>query len=488
MLETRFLISATRLETADFRRVVSHFATAGWTPALRESERAFLRCAGLEEPLAADPASEDWPGRIASLPSRRSHLRRSIAAELFFRNGEIFYLITKPEGRAFWMPPSAAEDDIQPEVEVGLISSTLAGLGDRLSQFADDLRNACAAAIAEPIKFDWRKDMPHTPRLAAILAADEASAQPSLSHTRLGLVELEYGRMLAAPLLRQILKDLLRAGFAREQDLLFLSKADPELLHSALEEFKEVGLVELEYLLECKQDRRPLIRAKNRRQLESPELAAFICPVCRGPFTSENLVTVYSATESAREICAHSQWLRIWLTDQLTQLGVPLGCLLWRRPDNAEETEILAEFMGQLWLFSIKDGDFGADDSYALNYRRVRCRADRIVLITSGACGSEARRLLDEAIGDDHRRGAAGDGVVYIEGLDQANTRLEQALASAAFAYGQHRLKPIEEIAGFDLGGLLRLRFEVRERPSAVAHQPGLAQVPKLALSTGTGD
>lgn len=490
MVETRFLISATRLETAMLRGAVAALADMGWRPALREAERAFFRCAGLEgreERLDNALAAErERGGALASLPSRRSHLRRAIAAEILFRDDEVFYVITKPEGRAFWMPPADPAEEAQPEVEIGVISARPSGLGDRLQQFGEDLRNACAAAAGggELPRLEWRKDLPHTPRLAALLAAESAGGPADFCPTRLGLVELEYGRKLASPLPRQILNDLVRAGFGREQDLAFLAKADPEMLREALDELKELGLVENEYLLECKQDRHPLLRAKSRRQLEAPELAELQCPVCRGSFAGEIVTTVYSASAAAKDVRAQSQWLRIWLTDRLTQWGVPLGSILWRRPEGGQEGDVLAEYLGQLWLFAVKDGDFTADDSYALNYRRVRCRANRVVLLTTGAIGHEARRLLDEALRDEQGAGGA-ERLVYVEGLGAAPRRIEEALAAAALAYARHRLGPIEEIAGHDLGGLLRLRFSAAAAASAPANHNPLASVPKLALPAG---
>lgn len=482
MIETRFLISSTRIEPASLRQISRVLADLGWKPALREAERAFLHAAGLhdgqEEALAA--ARDTRTEIFSALPTRRAHLRRVIAAELFFRDEEVYYLVTKPEGRGFWMPPANSSDEGQPEVEIGVISSRRAGLGDRLQHFSEELRQAASTAAGggEPARFEWRKDLPHTPRLAFLQASDERRDPPSFTPTRLGLVELEFGRTLAAALPRQILKDLVRAGFGREQDLAFLAKADPELLRGALEELKQLGLVEIEYLLECKQDHHALLRAKTRRQLEAPELAEFVCPVCQASFAGETIAAVYSPSAAARQVRAESQWLRIWVTERLTELGVPLGAMLWRA-DGGQESDILAEFLGQLWLIAVKDGDFSADDGYAINYRRVRCRADRVVLLASGAIGQEARRLLEDALNDEQGAGGAGR-LLYVEGLADASQRLEQALAASAFAYARQRLRPIEEISGYDLGALLRLRFAAA---TAAAGGAGLAHVPKLALT-----
>ncbi len=438
MLETRFLIAPTRLETAELRAVLPRLG-ADWKPALLEAERAFLRCAGVE---GAAPAPA---GRAGGAVSRQEHLRAAIGAELFFRDRDIYYLITKPEGRGFWRPPAAGGEGAEPEVEAGLITPAASGMQERLEQFAEALRSACGAGET---RFAWRKDLPATPRLAALAAgAEAAGGGRGYTPARLGLVELEYGRMLAAPLPRRILRDLLRAGFARERDLMSLAQADPELLRRAIEELQEVGLVEVEFLLECKQDRHPLIRAKSRRQLESAEVAGLTCPLCRNAFGAEAVVSVYSPTETARAMGGQSQWLRIWLTDRLHQMGVPLGSLLWRETGAQENAELLAEFLGQLWIFALKDGAWGADDSYALNYRRVRSGADRVVAIATGGVAGEAERLLRESP-------EAAAPAACLSGLETAPAALEREVADAAAQYARQRLRPVEEITSFDLGAL----------------------------------
>lgn len=521
MLEIRFLVAGTRLSPAEFRAALSPLAAAGWTPALREAERTFLRCAGLADWPAGGREGED-EARGAAL-TRRSHLRRAIGADLFFRDSDLFYAITKPQGRALWMPPSTAAEDLAPEVEVGLISAgggahsaSAAGgpalpAADRLREFADALREACATSgaaggsglgLSGP-RFDWRRDLPQTPRLAMAQAGGQAPVEAggggmaglgqasSLGPSRLGLVELEYGRLLAAPLPRRALLSLRAAGFAREADLPALIGTDAETTRAAMDELREVGLVESEYLLECKQDRRPLLRAKGRRQLELPELAQLICPVCRGSYASETITAVYSVTEAARGVCAHSQWLRIWLTDQLTQLGVPLGSLLWREREGGEESDLVAEFFGRLWLFRIKDGDFTADDAYALNYRRARGGCDRVVLVTAGAVSEAARRVLREAEGGrpGEFAGEAGRGVAEvrrIEGLETARERLTALLGEAAAAYARQRLLPVEEITGFDCGELLRL-WSQRHGAAAEPAGAGTAAAPVALRASAAG-
>lgn len=437
MLETRFLIAPTRLETSELRAVLPRLG-AEWKPALLEAERAFLRCAGVEgAPLAAVV-------RSGGAANRQEHLRSAIGAELFFRDRDVYYLITKPEGRGFWRPPAAGNEGAEPEVEAGLISPTAAGMQERLERFAEALRAAYGEGGE---RFAWRKDLPATPRLEALAASEEGSAG-RLTPARLGLVELEYARMLAVPLPRRIMRDLLRAGFARERDLLGLEQADPEMVRRAVEELQEVGLVEAEFLLECKQDRHPLIRAKSRRQLESAEVAALSCPVCRAPFGSELVVSVFSPTETSRAICGQSQWLRIWLTDRLHQMGVPLNALRWRETGGQEHAEVLAEFLGRLWIFALKDGAWGADDSYALNYRRVRSGADHVVAIATGGIAGEAARLLTEPAEDTAPMAAC------VSGLEAAPAALERELAAAAAEYARRRLRPVEEITSFDLSAL----------------------------------
>lgn len=75
--------------------------------------------------------------------------------------------------------------------------------------------------------------------------------------------------------------------------------------------------------------------------------------------------------------------MTIWVTSLLNKLGVPLETILWNVSEAGDEVDILVDFLGQLWIFELKDSrEFGSGCS-SLNYRQVRYRATKAIIITT---------------------------------------------------------------------------------------------------------
>lgn len=91
MLETRTLIAPTKLEPSDLPTILLKLSSDGWKPALLESQRTFLRLAGVED-------------KISSLPMRDSDMfsRRlrpgTVGGDIFFRGTDLYYLVTSLGG------------------------------------------------------------------------------------------------------------------------------------------------------------------------------------------------------------------------------------------------------------------------------------------------------------------------------------------------------------------------------------------------------
>lgn len=450
MLEIRFLISSTRLDANVLPTALQHLAATGWNPALLESERAFLRSAGIGPELAGSIRNS------ARLLTSSSHLRRTTAGDLMFRDGDLYYLVSKPLGRDHWVRSAGTGEERFPEIELGIITSRPAGSSDRLRGFAEAVEGAIrdATPASQAVDFSWKDNQPGTPRLERIQATNRTV--PRFAHPRISFVELDGARALQNDAQRQIVQDLSRAVFARDRDLLFVAKNNHEALRESLIRLREAGLINSEYLVECRQTGRPLMRAKARQQLDGPELQDLMCPDCSSRFSAENLLAIYSVSDFARQMAGQNHWLKIWITDFLGKFGVPASSVLWNLSETAAGATIFAEFLGQLWMLALIDGELTTSHAYAVNYEKVRQGADKAILISTRTVSSDAKRLLDEIARESSQ--PAGS-TIRIEGLEQAEQILTREIANATYAYAHERLLPIEELSGYNLLVLLEKYF-----------------------------
>jgi hypothetical protein len=474
MMDVRFVVSETRLTADNFAVVLGALADAGWRPALVESARAFLGCAGLPPVGAAGLARGARAGAEAG---------NIVAADIFFRDGDVVYVILKPRGRDRWVRAAGGVVALRPEIELGLIGrETESGEGDtanedtleRLSRFTSTFQQAVEksgmAAAAGP--FDWRVDVPSTPRLQQLMERRTSEGKGVFVYPRISVVELQAVAALEKSLPRQILRDLSRASFARDRDLLFHGHRDPQQVRDALGTLRAGGVVATEQLLECRQTGHPLIRAVSREQIEATGSGGLLCPHCGGPFSEENIATVYSVSDLGAGLIEHSQWLRLWCTELLRRMQVPVSAIAWTASDPPNVSTMFADYFGRLWMFALADGDFTIGDAYAVNYQRVRYRADAACLIVTEPIASDVKRLLDD-VGKEQSAAT----MLYCEGLDTAADVLRSEFARASLEYAHSRLAPLEDLAGFAMTPVLERYFAETQRALVAEGSAAVAEV-----------
>ncbi|HEY63940.1 MAG TPA: hypothetical protein G4O02_05160 [Caldilineae bacterium] len=186
-------------------------------------------------------------------------------------------------------------------------------------------------------------------------------------------------------------------------------------------------------------------------------MASLICPSCGSKFGEELLSEGYTVSELGRRMAKQSHWMTVWTTDLLIKLGIPEDAILWNISENGEEVDLLVEFLGQLWIFELKDREFGAGDAHPLNYRQVRYRADKAIIFTTEKVSKDAKRVFEDLQRESIRR--RGSLPVYIEGLDKAEEILRREIANASLSYARRRLVMIGETTGYDLGAVLSAKF-----------------------------
>ncbi len=462
LVRTDRLLADISLDREELDKVLRRLVHAGWVPAAQQARAEFYRLAGMESP--------DSPRRVTSVYGSE------VAGDVFFRDQDVYYCTTKISGESnvflsnVTTVSGESEESTGAQLELGLISEQADGGEERLASFAEAFKAAALASLdgrrTRHMRFVWTRPTGRTARLDELRKRQGDSVR--FESGSVSAEGLEGARILSTPSARELLQTLSRAGFARERDVLSAKlKSSEDALKSSedaqksLEELKRANLVKTEYLLECRRTNRPLTRLANKDALDAA--GGLICPNCSQPFKDESISEGYSISKLGSQLTQNSRWMTVWVTDLLINLGVPSDSILWNVTEGSEEIDIVADVAGNLWIFELKDREFGAGDAYPFNYRRARYEPQMAFVITTGIVSPDAKRVLEEQYGD--RRASVSafrkkdDNLRLIEGLAAANEALEIEVLMAAIRYADSRLSRLSPFTGYDLTTVLATRF-----------------------------
>jgi hypothetical protein len=307
------------------------------------------------------------------------------------------------------------------------------------------------------LNFEWSEKKPGIPRLDRLTSEDERETSKYFSRACLEPNEVNASNVLTNKLARNTLIEISQAGFVRQQDIVNRKSKQSSEIQATIESLKQVGLLNTEYLLECKQTHAPLTRLRNLEQLQLPEIGGLSCGACGTEFRKESISEGYSLTDFGKKLSRQSHWMTVWITNILIQAGVPESNILWNISETGEEVDLLVEFMGQLWIFELKDREFGSGDAHPLNYRQVRYRASHAIIVTTEQVSKDAKRVLSDLARESRR--TIGGEPIYIEGLDTANDILRREVSKAALQFAIRRINILSMVSGYDLRALLTARF-----------------------------
>lgn len=245
------------------------------------------------------------------------------------------------------------------------------------------------------------------------------------------------------PTSRLIIREISESEFVRHDDLLGRRGKQQDEFTEALGKIKNSGLVSSEYLLQCRKTSAQLVRVKDMAELSIPSAAGFRCASCNRPFVDELVAEGYVLSSEGRALMQGSHWMTVWVTEQLLTMGVSRENIFWNLEESGEEVDIVIEHMDRVWIFKLKDREFGAGDAYPFNYRKVRYKADEAVVITTARIAPDAVRVFED-LADIWRP-------VLIEGLDNVTTTLSEQFEAAASAAARNALMIPSPASGFDL-------------------------------------
>jgi transposase-like protein len=329
---------------------------------------------------------------------------------------------------------------------VGAEQSSIKSLVDDFcASFEFALRKSIDGRKARHLKFQWEarnRRRSGDEQILARLRDEEVGLRFS------GPVELDestIGRVavMTDSTSRLIIREIGESGFVRHEDLLGRRGKRREEFTKALDKIKESGLVSSEYLLQCRKTSAQLVRVQDIEELSIPSAAGFRCASCNRPFVDELISEGYALSSEGRALMRGSHWMTVWVTEQLLAMGVLRESIFWNLEESGEEVDIVIDHVDRVWIFELKDREFGAGDAYPFNYRKVRYKADEAVVITTERVAPDAIRVFADLAGTRKP--------VLIEGLDNVTTTLSERFEAAGSTAARNALMIPSAVSGFDL-------------------------------------
>ena len=445
--------------------VLLKLSELGWKPALLESQVRFLECAD----IPIEKLTQIW----LNLPPY--YRPRGVNGDIFFvGDGEVFFLLIASRSsymEGYWEerfsepPVHLAQESRRPQIILGVISSTSEELDQRLNEFIVAVETAIKSIGRQNETneaFRWEEVSLGTSSLSK-LRNEAASREIRFEEPELGADYINAAYILVDAATRELLIEISQAGFVLERDLLGRKRKDSEKIQAILEKARQGGLVTVDYVLECKKEGKVLTRLSSQEQINVPGVAELKCPFCNSSFGQEKLSMGYSLSQLGDRMLHGSHWMNVLVTSLLVNLGIPQSSILWYVSEAGGEVDILAEVMESLWIFELKDKEFGAGDAYALNYRRVMYDVDRTVVITTDRVSLDAKRVLEGVQSEGSRYRKRRNDVIYIEGHEQVKELLTKEVSLSRLRYVQRLLVPLGEFSGYNLGKVLSLRFGIED-------------------------
>jgi hypothetical protein len=356
------------------------------------------------------------------------------------------------------------ERQTEPFAELGAVGEDTEALDSGLNELADVLETALRSCLdgrrVRYMKFDWESPAPSTTRLSTLRENELGDGDaPAFDQADLANDAVAAADVLADPLAREVLREISRAGFARERDVTgrWTQRNRGAEVTDVVRQARKVGLLTTEYVLECRTTGDQILRLASQEDLDTGGHGDLIHPPCGRTFKDEAVSEGYGLTDLGERLVQKSNWMTVWVTERLRRVGVPVESILWNLSESGEEVDLLLEFLEEVWIFELKDRTFSAGDAYPFNYRRARYGADKAFVITTEEVAPDARRVFDE-LTDQARRAVQVVRPVYIEGLDAVEPELREHVARSAANLAAQQLQPLSVATGYDVRRVVEQR------------------------------
>lgn len=470
MLNVRYMYAHHDVSQEKFRRYLKGMLEhEKWRPAALTAERSFAQMAGLSSEKPLRPAPSRYRGAIGV--SARD------IGDVFFRAGVIVSITNvreprRPEDRFTYeileYSPAVRLASLRQSILVGIVSKEDVDVEETLKDFLEAFEEQVATQSKSEVPLKWEPIELESPRLEKLLEKlTPEGAATRFSNPDLSDEAVKGADVLSVQANRELLRELSEAGFGREADILSRRGEKREEIQGALTDLATAGLTYAEFLLACRATSAPLARFPTAEETKTGPIAAVRCGKCTRTYSQELLSEGYSVSKLGRSLAQGSHWMTVWVTKRLVNLGIPLTSIVWNLEDSGEEVDIIIEFMSKLWIFELKDREFGPGDAHPFNYRRVRYRADEAFVITTDKVSADAKRVFGDLASDSSGRTRTKPPTM-IEGLENVEKEIRKHLELASYQRAGEALMMPSMMVGFALDGVIAEWVPRSSLPSGV--------------------
>lgn len=143
----------------------------------------------------------------------------------------------------------------------------------------------------------------------------------------------------------------------------------------------------------------------SQKQLKEIEKSEVTCASCGAKISDERIDTLFKISEKGRKMISGSYWMSGQVVNNLLKFGIRENDVFVGVTFGGEEIDIIALFMGEIFVFELKDREFGLGDAYKFHGKvsRLEQKCNKScdstiypIVVTTKTVASEARKLLTE--------------------------------------------------------------------------------------------
>lgn len=206
-----------------------------------------------------------------------------------------------------------------------------------------------------------------------------------------------------------------------------------------VEKLIENGLIATEIVVICVKTSAQINLLPSMEAFEHLDKAGVRC-ACGRPLSAERQEKALTITEFGRAMLDGNRWMSILVLQYLIKLGIPVTNVRMEQIYSGEEVDCIAEIHGRIVLFELKDKEFNRGNAYSFGAKIGIFQPDISVVITTEKVGADARdHFMARSAGSTrtrrpYRDSTDGEGVTFIEGLENLESGLDAVVTEVAKA------------------------------------------------------
>jgi hypothetical protein len=426
MIEISSCYCQLKLESNDFTKIMMEMNQYGLSSLVWQSKLAMLSTAGIVE------LNDEILNWIGFYRTKRDHAFM-YHADLFVEGDTIVYVMIE----------RARHSDEYKRIEIGVFSENSQYAKQLLQKYSQQFNASVKAKLdgrrVRHMEFKWLVN-PTNDIIDAQVTFEKrfkfATVNESESQAALRIRDMETRNLLLQIAQQDPTKTL------QFDSIRHASKM------GGLDRLQSWDLIKPKLLIMCRESASKISLVDSMDDLDSANFSTQTCEKCGRLWKEELLKNVYQLSELGRKITRSSHWMTVLVTDFLVAKGISLGSIIWNLSEASEEVDCMVQFQDKVWIFEFKDRNFEAGDAYALYYRGVKFKADRIIVITTGKVSSEARMVFSDLLRSVYN--SFSSTPVYIEGLDSLEEEISILVKNETLFSLSEKAKNISQLASMD--------------------------------------